>query len=468
MSRYQRVRLALRSLGGVPERLNGAVSKTVVGRKVHRGFESLPLRWRPTRVRAFRRNEPWPLRVARVTVGFVAHARRAVLIAALSVVTVGACAGPAAADSIVFRCFPNLCRVAPDGSHRAQITHDAAGGGPVYGWLSATADGSRLGVSYGNRSYVLDGSGRRLAGPLPHSGGPVLVTQIRPDGRQLATIETIGEIQPPPPGAPYPGLLLQIPYLFLADADGGGREAVARTTAATAWLGDRLLRDETADAAPYEQQICLLASNIDFPCERLVAGESGRDLWDPTVSPDGSLVAVTRAPVDRFEGQIALYSTTTGQLVRVLTSGPADSQPTWSPDGRSIAFTRGEAGLWVVRATGRPGSERRILASGVQPVWVRGEALALTGPKRASIGARVRIRLLGAARGARASLQRKAGRRWRTLATRQVGGKPTTFVVRFQHPGRALLRVRVRVPGGRTTLSGTLRVRVARAGSSAH
>jgi hypothetical protein len=29
----------------VPERLNGAVSKTVVGLTVHRGFESLPLRF---------------------------------------------------------------------------------------------------------------------------------------------------------------------------------------------------------------------------------------------------------------------------------------------------------------------------------------------------------------------------------------------------------------------------------------
>jgi hypothetical protein len=36
--------LALDVLGGVPERLTGAVSKTVVGLTVHRGFESLPLR----------------------------------------------------------------------------------------------------------------------------------------------------------------------------------------------------------------------------------------------------------------------------------------------------------------------------------------------------------------------------------------------------------------------------------------
>ena len=90
-------------------------------------------------------------------------------------------------------------------------------------------------------------------------------------------------------------------------ADGSGRETVARTTAATAWLGDRLLRDESADAAPFEQQICLLASNTDFPCERLVAGEPGHDLWDPAVSPDGSLVAATRAPVDTFQGELLQY-----------------------------------------------------------------------------------------------------------------------------------------------------------------
>ena len=144
---------------------------------------------------------------------------------------------------------------------------------------------------------------------------------------------------------------------------------------------------------PFEQQICLLASNTDFPCERLVAGEPGHDLWDPAVSPDGSLVAATRAPVDGFQGEIALYSTATAQLVRVLTSGPADSQPTWSPNGRSLAFTRDSGGLWVVRATGRPGSERRILASGIQPVWVRGGVLTLSGPKRARVGKPVRIRI---------------------------------------------------------------------------
>ena len=38
------IRLSRNSLGGVPEWLNGAVSKTVVRVLSHRGFESLPLR----------------------------------------------------------------------------------------------------------------------------------------------------------------------------------------------------------------------------------------------------------------------------------------------------------------------------------------------------------------------------------------------------------------------------------------
>jgi hypothetical protein len=286
---------------------------------------------------------------------------------------------------------------------------------------------------------------------LPHSGGAVLVTQIRPDGRQVATIETVGESIPPP--------LRFVPYLFLADADGRGRETVARSTVATAWLGNRLLRDDAADGAPFEQQICLLASNTDFPCERLVASEPGRDLWDPAVSPDGRLLAVTRAAVNATQGQIAIYSIATAGLVRVLTSGPADSQPSWSPDGRSIAFTRGDRGLWKVPAAGTPGSERRILRSGVQPVWVSGPP-RLTGPKRVRAGSRVRLRLKDAPRGSRASLQRRRGDRWQTLATRTTGRRPTVFAIRFARPGAVILRIRLRTPIGTTAVSKPLRIRV--------
>jgi hypothetical protein len=392
----------------------------------------------------------------------VSRASAVALVGAVAAVAPFAGAVPARADSILYRCYPNLCRVAPDGSGAKRLTRDGAVDGPAYGWLSASADGTRLGVSYGNRANVLNASGKKLAGPLPHSGGAVLETQIRPDGRQVATIETVGESQPPPPGTPYPGPLAFVPYLFLASSDGSGRDTVARSTAATAWLGDRLLRDESADTSPFVQQICLLASNADFRCDRLVASDPERDLWDPAVSPDGRLIAVTRAPVDAFQGEIAIYSTATAQLVRVLTSGPADSQPSWSPDGGRIAFTRGNGGLWVVRAGDAPGSERRILGSGIQPVWVSGGGaeLRLTGPKRVRAGARVLFRLKNAPRGADARLQRRAGRAWRTLARRTTGASPTVFAIRFAHPGRAVLRARVRASNGSATVSTPLTIRV--------
>jgi hypothetical protein len=371
----------------------------------------------------------------------VAHLRR---IAGLAALLGLAAAAPAGADSIVYRCFPNLCRVAADGSGQAPLTRDGVAGGPAYGWLSATPSGSRLGASFGNRAYVLGGAGRKLAGPLTSSGGAVLVTQISQDGGQVATIETVIETITGPPRP--------IPYLFLAAADGSGRDTVARSTVATAWLGGRLLRDDAADDPPFAQQICVLVSNADFACERLVAADPGRDLRDPAVSPDGTLVAAARAP-----GEIAIYSAATAALVRVVSSGPSDSAPTWSPDGKRIAFARGDGGLWVVPAVGGPA--RRILSSGVQPVWVRaGGPLRLSASKRPRAG-RVRIRLANAPRGARVRLQRRVGGRWRTVVTRRARGSSTSFRPRLAR-GRAVLRAQVKAPGGLTTVSRPLRLRV--------
>src|SRR5262245_45151018 len=50
-------------------------------------------------------------------------------------------AAPAAADSLLFRCGDNICRAAPDGSVRGQLTTDGRAGGPAYQWLSASRDG---------------------------------------------------------------------------------------------------------------------------------------------------------------------------------------------------------------------------------------------------------------------------------------------------------------------------------------
>ena len=162
-------------------------------------------------------------------------ARTALLVAAALVVCG---APPAAADSLLYRCDENLCRVAPDGSVRKQLTTDGRPEGPAYSWLSASRDGSRMAVSKATYAYVLDGSGRQLGEALPR-GGIALVAQISPDGTQVATLELLGETQPPPVTAPpgSPPTLGFIPYMFVTAADGSGRESVARSIIDTAWVG---------------------------------------------------------------------------------------------------------------------------------------------------------------------------------------------------------------------------------------
>ena len=288
--------------------------------------------------------------------------RRLALACALITVATAVPSGVADAasksGSIVFRCGANLCRVAPDGSARKRLTKNGRAGGPAYGWVSASRSGSRLGVSFGNKAYVLDGSGKRLRGPF-RQGGAALVTQISPDGGKVATIELVPEVV-----SPVPTLS---PYLYLQTAAGGGRDTVARASPLTGWLGRRLMRADRAPGSPFEQGICLLTSNAGFECERSVAAEAGRDLWGPATSPNRKLIAATRAPVDKVTGGIALYDAKTGRRRRTLTNASRDSQPSWSPDGKRIAFTRGRS-IFVVAARG--GRPRRVVA-GAQPVWVK-------------------------------------------------------------------------------------------------
>ncbi|MEV6101770.1 serine hydrolase [Nocardia sp. NPDC051981] len=108
---------------------------------------------------------------------------------------------------------------------------------------------------------------------------------------------------------------------------------------------------------------------------------------DPAIAPDGSRVVYVLRTVDRDgdRDNRSLWQVRPGGEPVRLTRGVADTSPRWSPDGRSIAFLRADAGpaqLWLLPADG--GEPERLtelrLGAGV-PVWSPdGTRIAFTAP----------------------------------------------------------------------------------------
>ncbi|MCA1722392.1 MAG: serine hydrolase, partial [Actinobacteria bacterium] len=131
-----------------------------------------------------------------------------------------------------------------------------------------------------------------------------------------------------------------------------------------------------------------MTARRDCTLEDLLGLES---LSDPQSAPDGDHVAVVvtrRDPdddQDRDRTHIDAVDVSTGER-RQLTRGPGDRSPRWSPDGRWLAFLRGEdspAQLWLL-PTG--GGEARSLTGFVLGVgeiaWSPDSSrLAVTAPE---------------------------------------------------------------------------------------
>jgi TolB protein len=109
--------------------------------------------------------------------------------------------------------------------------------------------------------------------------------------------------------------------------------------------------------------------------EELGLGDSRS--YQPSWSPDGRRIAVTELwrawdLVDRARSTIEILSLATGTKVAVThrRRDRVDTEPAWSPDGRSIAFARREKGrpqtVWLVQPDG---GRARPLTRGRAPSW---------------------------------------------------------------------------------------------------
>jgi Tol biopolymer transport system component len=89
----------------------------------------------------------------------------------------------------------------------------------------------------------------------------------------------------------------------------------------------------------------------------------------PALSPDGSLVAFAWSG-SAGPGSTDIYVKAVGSeaLRRLTTTPDSESNPAWSPDGRSIAFVRNGNGVFTMSQLGD--AERQVSASGTYVAWV--------------------------------------------------------------------------------------------------
>ncbi len=304
-------------------------------------------------------------------------ARRTV--GALAAVLVLACATSAAASSIVYVCGPNLCRIDPAKPRKVtHLTRDGrAGKGPVYGSPSLSTSGRKLSFVKANRLYLAQGDAThaRQVKDAPLAA----LTWMRPDGRQVAYIRSVNTIISPGFTYPYysPPIYGFVPYLFLGDAAGDKTQTLARDTTSAGWLRDEVVLPYPAPGdGPRPDELCVAAPpEGDEVCARTAASDpQQRTLSNPAASPDGRYLAAVAEPFSAdpsfkqtFAGSIALFNPATGERLRDLTTAHADRDPAFSPDGRQVAFTRGDD-LYVVNVSGA-GKPKRLRHGVTDPTW---------------------------------------------------------------------------------------------------
>ena len=181
--------------------------------------------------------------------------------------------------------------------------------------------------------------------------------ELGDDARQPRYIQTV-----PTLGYRFVSDVRMVPNGTSAGAKAKGSErarvltlgaALAILAAIGSFLLSKRLTSKAADAPDVRQAQQLTTS-------------SGLDM-SPSFSPDGRSIAYSSDRSGRFE----IYARPIqGNLpeTQLTTGGDQNVQPVWSPDGQSIAYhSVVKGGIWIVPAAG--GQPRQVTKIGSQPAW---------------------------------------------------------------------------------------------------
>lgn len=271
-----------------------------------------------------------------------------------------AVAATTARSVLVYTCgpsFENLCQIRPDSGRRQQLTSNGRSAPSArYAAPSLSRSGTKLAYLLGSKLFVLDRASGRKTRAISSQAE---LARISPDGTRVGDLENFSSVNSL--------------AVCVFNITGSGRDCVGATGSFGFTNDNRVLASVSAGSEyNYDKGICLLAMD-GSGCERYIVADAAHDLWDPAISPNGKLLAVTRAAPSQVVGAIMVYDYATGALVRQLTNGPSDSTPVWSPDGSQLAFVRpssgGSSSIYAVSVNGRPGSARRLVARGRDATW---------------------------------------------------------------------------------------------------
>lgn len=307
------------------------------------------------------------------------RARQALLplvtLSAVALLGLAGTATTAGASSIVYNCGVDLCSANPDTGAKAQITTDGAGAAGRYRFPSVSRDGKRIAALRGNDVMVGDyGTNLTTGWTAERDIGEV---ELSPDGAAVGEshsfVQNVNRFRCYPFGGCGLELVLED---FSATAyvrggvpvESGGRRSY-RGGGGVGFLGNGALLSSYYSLDTKSHTVCVVANPgpPDQRCEPRITLPN--TLTSPTGSPDSRLIAVTVGdPAPAETSSVQLFDAATGAGVRKLADHA--STPTFSPDGKQVAYAAADGWIHVVPTAG--GASHRLV-QGLSPSWGGGD-----------------------------------------------------------------------------------------------